>query len=221
MPTPQFDRPLALKDQVYRILRDRVRQGDLTPQDRLVDATLARDMNISRTPVREALQLMVHEGLLDTTTRGFKLSELDQTEVGHLFELRLLLEPTVAAKSAMTSDRKGADRLVACIAQAGETADDATPHRFNAAIYRFFEILTSLCDNRVMAQSVLLYHDRLAQLRAHMMASPKHRALAAQGYMSVANAIAAGDAATAQEASEKHIRIGIATCRTLGLMSKI
>ncbi|MFC6762638.1 GntR family transcriptional regulator [Sulfitobacter porphyrae] len=120
MPTPQFDRPLALKDQVYRILRARVRQGDLTPQDRLVDATLARDMNISRTPVREALQLMVHEGLLDTTTRGFKLSELDQTEVGHLFELRLLLEPTVAAKSAMTSDRKGADRLVACIAQAAK-----------------------------------------------------------------------------------------------------
>lgn len=221
MPTPQFDRPLALKDQVYRILRDRVRQGDLTPEDRLVDATLARDMNISRTPVREALQLLVHEGLLDTTTRGFKLSELDQTEVAHLFELRLLLEPTVAAKSALTVDRKGARQLVACITEASETADDATPQRFNAAIYRFFEILTSLCDNRVMAQSVLLYHDRLAQLRVHMMASPRHRALAAHGYMAVANAIGAGDPVTAQNASEQHIRVGITTCRNLGLMSEI
>lgn len=218
MPTPQFDRPLALKDQVYRILRDRVRLGDLSPEDRLVDATLARDMNISRTPVREALQLLVHEGLLDTTTRGFKLSELDQTEVSHLFELRLLLEPTVSAKAAMTSDEKGAARLVACVTEADKTAEDATPRRFNAAIYQFFEILVSLCENRVMAQSVLLYHDRLAQLRVQMMAQPSHRALAAQGYMAVACAIAQGDAATAQTASARHIQTGIVTCRELGLM---
>ncbi|APE45939.1 hypothetical protein BOO69_20485 (plasmid) [Sulfitobacter alexandrii] len=220
MPKHQFDRPLALKDQVYRILRDRVRQGALAPGERLVDATLARDMNISRTPVREALQLLVHEGLLDPTTRGFKLYEPDQAEVAHLFELRLLLEPALAAKAAQAGREKEKARLLACVSKAADTVADPTPDRFNTAIYRFFEILVALCDNRVMAQSVLLYHDRLAQLRVQMMADPLHRALAADGYTSVAQAIVAQDAEATCAAAERHIRAGIATCKTLGLMAK-
>lgn len=214
-----FAKPPALKDQVYNMLREQVRMGAMAPNERWVDATIAKEMEISRTPVREALQLLVHEGLLETTTRGFKLLELSQTEVGHLFELRLVLEPLVARAAALNAQPGGAARLLECVERANAATQDETPARFNTAVYQFFEAMTELCSNRAMARSVLLYHDRLAQLRVRMMASAEHRRLAVIGFSAVAVAISEGDAQTSQDAQHRHIELGIEACRSLGLLT--
>ncbi len=220
IPHVGLSKPLALKDQVYNVVRDRLRQGEISAEDRLVDAALARDLNISRTPVREALQLLVHEGLLVTTTRGFRLGQLGQSEVADLFELRLLLEPQVARKAAAIAPGPRVDQMVACVARAQATARGQSAARFNAATYQFFESLTALCDNGAMVRSVLLYHDRLAQLRVRLMAAQANRVLAAQGFADIARAVTNGDADAAQAAAIHHISNGINACRVLGLMAK-
>lgn len=214
----QFDKPPALKDQVYNLMREQIRMGALNPEDRLVDAAIAKEMRISRTPVREALQLLVHEGLLDTSSRGFKLLELSQAEVGHLFELRALLEPALVAQAAVVPDKASVARLFECVDRASAAVQDNTPKDFNTAIYQFFEGITDMCPNRAMVRSVLLYHDRLAQLRVRMMAPPSHRKLAIEGFATVAHAIADGDAQKARLAQVAHIEAGVAACRDLGLL---
>ena len=69
-----------IRDQVYSILKDRMYRGEIGPEDRLVDHEIAAQMNISRMPVREALDVMLRS-YLDSLT----------------YDRRLLLAGAVAA----------------------------------------------------------------------------------------------------------------------------
>lgn len=219
MQTAALVRPLPLKDQVYLTIRDKLRLGELGADERLVDKTIASDMNISRTPVREALQILTHEGLLEATSRGFKLGKLSQREVADLYELRLLLEPKIAYKAAQSNDTAQARALSEYVKTARSASTSDQLDVFNAAVYGFFEQLLAMCGNHAMVSSVQLYHDRLAQLRVSIMASSSNRKLATRGFSAVAKAVRAKDRDAAKEAAIQHIQSGINACKALGLIA--
>jgi DNA-binding GntR family transcriptional regulator len=71
-----------LRDQVYREILDRVHRGDLAPGARVRDTTLASQLGVSRTPIREALLRLSREGVLDADMgRGFSVCRLDSIEM--------------------------------------------------------------------------------------------------------------------------------------------
>lgn len=210
-------KPLALKDQVYRAVREQLRQGAIALEDRLVDASIAESLSISRTPVREALQMLVHEGLLEATTRGFKLRQLSPKEITDLFEVRLLLEPKVAGKAAASPKTGGKSALLNSVEMARSSTENHQTKDFNAAAFHFFENLVALSDNVQMNRSVLLYHDRLAQLRVPLMATAEQRKLAVDGFGTITDAVAKGDVQGAERAAWMHIQNGLRVCQDLKL----
>jgi len=71
-----------LRDQAYQEILDRVHRGELAPGSRVRDTSLAGQLGISRTPVREALLRLSREGVLDADLgRGFSVCRLDPTEM--------------------------------------------------------------------------------------------------------------------------------------------
>src|SRR4051812_17116431 len=71
-----------LRDEVYRHLLDRVYTGHLPAGTRVKDTDVARDLGVSRTPVREALLRLAREGVLRADAgRGFQVRHLDGTEM--------------------------------------------------------------------------------------------------------------------------------------------
>lgn len=210
-------KPLGLKDQVYNMVREQLRQGVIALEDRLVDASMAKSLEISRTPVREALQMLVHEGLLEATTRGFKLRQLSPKEIVDLFEIRLLLEPKLVGKAAASGETKNKSVLPNCVDIIRSSIENHQTKEFNAAVYQFFENLVALSDNTHMNRSVLLYHDRLAQLRVPLMATSEHRKLAAEGFDAITEAVVMGNVQGAEHATRTHIQNGIKACHDLGL----
>ncbi len=90
------------REEVYDVLRHAIVTGRLPEGERLVEARLARALSISRTPVREALHKLEHDGLvIPLPTRGFAVRRITGQDVGELFQLRLLLEPTAMREGAM------------------------------------------------------------------------------------------------------------------------
>src|SRR4029450_574097 len=68
---------VPLRDQIYHEVLARIHRGDLSPGSRVRDTTLAQQLGVSRTPVREALLRLSREGVLDIETgRGFRLRPL-------------------------------------------------------------------------------------------------------------------------------------------------
>ena len=86
-----------LADEVYQQLIDAIIARDIKPGDQLVQEKLAAELQISRTPVREALMRLEREGVLEVSNRGtFSLYLMNEAEVKELYQARAAVEGQTA-----------------------------------------------------------------------------------------------------------------------------
>ena len=83
----------SLSSMVYETLKQRIINGELLPGSVMMERTLAEDFKISRTPVREALKLLLQEGwIVWEERRKAVVSEIKESDVIELFKLRDMIE---------------------------------------------------------------------------------------------------------------------------------
>ncbi|MEQ8747059.1 GntR family transcriptional regulator [Pyruvatibacter sp.] len=104
----------GLVEEVCRQLRNAVFDGHLRPGDRVVEATIAKQLGVSRAPVREAARMLAQHGLLhQEPRRGFFVSTLTLGDVSDVFDLRRCLITHAVTKAceqpnmAVMSDLQG------------------------------------------------------------------------------------------------------------------
>lgn len=83
----------SLADRAYRELKAKLFDFHYLPGDRLAENDLAHELNVSRTPLRQALQRLQHEGLIEAVPRmGWIVPQLDFDKLDELYDFRTLLE---------------------------------------------------------------------------------------------------------------------------------
>jgi DNA-binding GntR family transcriptional regulator len=86
-------RSKSLADEVVTRLNDAILKGQLKPGEKVVEATLSRQMDVSRAPIREAIRMLVERGLLvQVPRRGVFVREYSTREIEEINELRLAIE---------------------------------------------------------------------------------------------------------------------------------
>jgi DNA-binding GntR family transcriptional regulator len=114
-----------LSQEIAALLRDRIIDGALEAGQRLNEVHLARDLGVSRTPLREALARLAAEGFVDQAPRrGFFVRGLDPEEVESLYAIRAILDPA-ALELAGLPDGARLDRLDALNRAIDEERDPA------------------------------------------------------------------------------------------------
>jgi DNA-binding GntR family transcriptional regulator len=114
---PAVTAPLALPDRIYAALKHRILTCSMQPGQRIVEKDLCREMGVSRTPLREALNRLGLEGLIALTPfRGYAASAISVAQFRELCEVRRIIESesaALAARRATAADvatlRKGAE----------------------------------------------------------------------------------------------------------------
>lgn len=97
-----------LREKVLDILREAIVSGELKPGQALVEMELASQLGISRAPLREALQVLSREGLVETAPyRGTIVRNLSRTDIEELYSLRTVLEE-FAIRRVITLNPPGA-----------------------------------------------------------------------------------------------------------------
>lgn len=97
--TPVSKNPKAVAEQVAAILRDRIIKGQLAPRDRIVERQLSAELDVSRTPIREALKLLEVDGLIDITLhRGAVVCDYRPEDAVALFDVIAVLEGLAARR---------------------------------------------------------------------------------------------------------------------------
>lgn len=92
---------LSLAERAYLRIKERLADLDLMPGDRLSEKELAEQFQISRTPIREALQRLHHEELLDLTPKsGWAVPQLDFEKIDALYDFRVVIEQHAATLCA-------------------------------------------------------------------------------------------------------------------------
>src|SRR6266508_1527471 len=115
----------SVVDQVYAAVRSRILSGELPRGSRLPQTSLADELGVSRTPLREALRRLATEGLVDfEANRGATVAQHDLTDMLHAWRARLTLEPPAARLAAQVRDIEALDRMEAAVARQRQVADD-------------------------------------------------------------------------------------------------
>jgi DNA-binding GntR family transcriptional regulator len=100
----------SLREQIVRVIRESILEGALQPGERLVEAVLAKEMNVSRAPLREAFWLLAQQGYLRVVPHeGTSVVDLTAAELRQIHVLRDTLEPLAADGAALqlkTDDRR-------------------------------------------------------------------------------------------------------------------
>jgi DNA-binding GntR family transcriptional regulator len=98
---------LPLRDRVYESLRKELFDGNFAPGQRITEQEIAVSLGVSRTPVREALNLFRKQGILEQSHGGayiFSAPTIKQVE--DIFEIRRALEPLAARKAVKSVARQ-------------------------------------------------------------------------------------------------------------------
>ncbi len=146
----------TIGEQVFSELRNRIAAGRLQPGEKLRPDDIATELNVSQTPVKEALLRLGAEGLVETIPRrGTVVRRFSKTHTAELFEVREMIE-TWALRSGHAAGRITPgflDRIAATIEDLGKATDGG---RFNdvgaamAADRRMHHLIVALSGNSMM-----------------------------------------------------------------------
>lgn len=133
-------RPGNVVDGVVETLRERIVSGQIAPGVRLSQQQLAEELQVSRTPLREAMQRLATEGLLiNEANRGMTVAPVELSHVESAYALRLLVEPaTVAAVIETVADDDIAE-MERALAEMEEST--VSTRSFQDAHFRYHSVL--------------------------------------------------------------------------------
>ena len=201
-----LERPKSLTELVTKEVRDWIIDGRLDLGAPLSEAWIARELAVSRTPVREAINRLEIEGLLKSEPqRGTFVFELRGHELAKLCEVRVKLE-TAALEWAMAEKRESlAEALavrMATMTSAREQGDDAAYLREDT---RFHQTIVDEADNRFLADAYQTIAAKTAALRNRLGGHPDHMAKSYAEHIAISAAVAAGDRREAERVLILHI----------------
>jgi DNA-binding GntR family transcriptional regulator len=189
----------SLRQQIYLDLRGRLQRGEIGPDQRLIDVSLAEALGVSRMPVREALLQLMNEGYLVGTTRGFMLPRLTLDDIADIFEVRRLLEPRAAANAARDLDGEGHARLKAALARAEEARDRQDPVELALANIAFRDTWTGAVRNQRLAATISRFADHVQVVRFGTLHDPSIQSVVVDGMADLYDAFIRRDALAAQD----------------------
>lgn len=192
-------------EHVYRRLRDAIRQGEFKSGQRVMEIEVAAWLNVSRTPVRDAMRRLEAEGMLEHAPRnGLVVARLDRQAVMELYIMRETLEGIAARLCARhASDMEVLD-LADFIERERKTRGD--PEAVARHNRRFHEAIHRGAHNRYLEKSLAAVNDSMWLLGKPLMLLP-HRAQAAlQEHARIVEAIRRRDPDAAEEAARQHVR---------------
>jgi DNA-binding GntR family transcriptional regulator len=201
-------RPQALVPQLAaESLRDAILSGRLGPGQRLIEATLAKSLGISRPSLREAISQLGAEKLVTITpNRGAAVAVVNWDEAAEIYDVRALLEGEAGylfAKLAAKPDIEKMHRALRKFARASEKND---LRKLVSSTGEFYEVLLHGCGNTIIHDLLRGLNARIALLRATSMSRAGRRGESLSEMTAILEAVEQGDPDAARARCIFHVR---------------
>lgn len=160
-----FQKPTTLAIEIARHLREAIIRGELAPGERLNESRITRDLELSRSPVREAFRILEAEGLVTLAPhRGAYVRTLSEHDLREIFDVRLMFETHALRHGSPTSE--GLVRLRQAMTEARAALAAARFEQWHQASLRFHDGLVALASNSHLQR---LYDDLKISLRRYQI----------------------------------------------------
>lgn len=202
-------KPSSLSTDIFTSLKERIIHWEYPPAHRFTEEELCDEFGVSRSPVREALQMLVENGLvMKEAYRGYTVRQPDLEEIHDLYDVRLALELFVVEtltlngmpESAWQQQRETWQNILDHLPQS--TAD------FAANDESFHEGLAALTGNQALVQYLRNIDERLHFVRTTDITTPERLVETCQQHLIILDCIKSGEVGQAREAIRQNIENG-------------
>jgi DNA-binding GntR family transcriptional regulator len=198
----------TLAGDVYETIKGLLMDHVIAPGAKVNIDGLARELDVSPTPVREALARLESDGLVrKRPLSGYTVAPLlSREQFEHLFEMRGLLEPAAAARAAQRATASQREAIVA-ESEAATVPGPETGYRgfakFSARDARFHDVIAEAAANEMLRDSITRLHSHLHLHRLYFPHGQAEDTL--NEHARIARAISSGDARAAGKAMREHL----------------
>jgi len=160
----------TLEQQVYETIKSKIIYRELKPGERIIDKHLAEEMDVSRSLVRQAFNVLEKEGLITSIPRsGYYVREITKRDVKEIYNIRKLLETYATELSVPVIPEQDITEVNKLFKKAKKDLAEEKTDSMKNADFRLHEILYNNCKNRHLINMINKYQNhyifyRLADL---------------------------------------------------------
>jgi DNA-binding GntR family transcriptional regulator len=207
----------SLHDEVAARLRERIFAGELAPGSFLDEVRLAEQLEISRTPLREALKVLTAEGLVrHEPRRGCFVNQVTERDLDEIFPVIALLEGRCAFEAAQHATEDDLQSLQALHDKLARHAKARRIDDYYATNYAIHEAIIALADNRWLAGVIADLRKILKLARQQQLHAPGRLEQSLSEHLAVFAALQARDPEGAEAAMRTHLLRQREALRALG-----
>lgn len=206
---------MPLSEKVYRILVQSIVDGELPPGTKLQEKHVAKQMEVSATPVREAFKKLAGDGFIEIVPYcGAIVKELDEEEIREAYHCRIALEKMALEDAIDRFNDDTLKQLFDIIEKEKETEGIMEVSRLNKS---FHDIIYLTADNTMLCRLIDMLNTVITRDMKYSAGDDRRRHEIYQEHIAIAEAIRDRDLERAQQAMVTHIRNGqkyIEGCRS-------
>jgi len=199
----------SLGQHVFESLKEAIIRGEVAPGDRLVEIRLADAMDISRTPVREAIHKLEREGLLRKLPKGgFTVMNLSREDIKETFGIRCVLESYAARLAAQNYSEEELLPLEEKISEFQQFLDKGRLDELPRVNTEFHSLFYALSRSPKLIKMINDLRDQIYRFRKILLKKDKWAETSNQDHMKMLNAIREKDVNLVERVVKQHIARG-------------
>lgn len=201
--------PQNLSAEIFAVLKNRITHWEYLPNHRFTEIGLCEEFGVSRSPIREVLQMLEEKGLVVKIPRlGYTVRQPNLEEINELYEFRLAIETYIIER--LTEQRLEhpflkdlTEQWQAFITHIPAVDEDAATHDEH-----FHETLARALGNSILLKQVKEVNERLHFIRVNDITSPQRWLLTCRQHLNILDTIHKGDVETARKSIKTNIMEG-------------
>ncbi|WP_340025599.1 GntR family transcriptional regulator [Paenibacillus sp. FSL K6-1096] len=200
------------KDNTYSILKQKIIDSELEPDQAVNEEGLAALLGVSRTPLREAIQRLEQEDFLIRQPNGrLRVAPLSLTEVEEVFQIRSMLEGHIARSAARNATPGDIQRLTQILDRLKYSFQTGERQDFVSYGFEFHDYLSDISGLKTFGKVLGQLRDRSLRYCRYVSLHGDWNTQADEEHLKILRRIAAGDEDGAEQAMREHILTSLAT----------
>ena len=198
---------VTIKDQIYDVLRQEIIEGILRPGDKIVEQNLADRLNVSRSPIREAIKQLVGDGLLTyIPNQGAFVKQLSAKEVQDSYDVRIMLEEYAIKHIDDKLREKYGKQMLKLRKKMEQAMEDLSITQYLLVDRDLHALIIHICDNKVVWNFYEKLWGQIAPFRTISLMSDKRLKLSMQEHINILDGIMEHKDEEALEVLQVHLQ---------------
>ena len=196
---------VSLADCVFDRLEQEILSGNYAYGEVLTEARLAEELDVSRTPIREAIRRLEQENILKLTGKGLVVQGITRADIEDIMEVRQLIEGKAARRAAenMTDEQK--QKLKETVELQEFYVAKGDPDRVQVQDHEFHELIYAGSGSITLQSTLSPLHRKAQKFRRASVAKKSRAKDSVREHTAICEAIAAGDGDAAERLMLAHI----------------